>query len=235
MSLSHPGSLLLAIASAFGAAAIVPVFRSRGPNRWATAAAWCLVPAVFACPWLIPADDVASRAASAVISTDLALKMVDFFRQWGRLPPGEAVREYFRLLVPLPVFAVLYPDLKKRLRRPENPWPQVAKVVGGLAGTCFGAVSLVVLSKNETLRAYPVLDHVVKIVLFVPTIESISAMANGLERLAGFDVPPMLRHPFASRTVGEFWARYNVRVHGWLVRHVFRPLGGRRRRPGRSG
>ncbi len=67
------------------------------------------------------------------------------------------------------------------------------------------------------------------LVLFVLAIESISQVLYGFERLAGCDVSPIIRRAFLSRSVSEFWRRYNGRVHDWLDRNVFRPSGGRRR------
>ena len=63
---------------------------------------------------------------------------------------------------------------------------------------------------------------------FVLAIESLSRAVCGLERLAGFDTTPMIRNAYLSRTVSEFWRRYNDRIHDWLYRNVFQAIGGRR-------
>jgi D-alanyl-lipoteichoic acid acyltransferase DltB (MBOAT superfamily) len=63
---------------------------------------------------------------------------------------------------------------------------------------------------------------------FVLAIESLSRALCGLERLAGFDTTPIIRNAYLSRTVSEFWRRYNDRIHDWLYRNVFRATGGRR-------
>jgi hypothetical protein len=64
-------------------------------------------------------------------------------------------------------------------------------------------------------------------------IESISRVLYGFERLAGFDTSPIIRNAYLSRTVSEFWQRYNYRLHDWLYRNVFQAAGGRRA-PARS-
>jgi MBOAT, membrane-bound O-acyltransferase family len=50
----------------------------------------------------------------------------------------------------------------------------------------------------------------------------------GLERLAGFDTTPIVRNAYLSRTISEFWLRFNYRVHDWLYCNVFQATGGRR-------
>jgi D-alanyl-lipoteichoic acid acyltransferase DltB (MBOAT superfamily) len=60
-------------------------------------------------------------------------------------------------------------------------------------------------------------------------IESTAEWLNGLERLLRFTAPPFVNRAFVSRTPGEFWYRYNVRVHDWLYHNVFVLSGGRRK------
>ena len=81
---------------------------------------------------------------------------------------------------------------------------------------------------TAVVQSSAVLDHVVRVVIFVPVIESISRALYGSERLAGFDATPIVRNAYLSRTVSEFWRRYNYRLHDWLDRNVFRAVGGRR-------
>ena len=69
-------------------------------------APWCLLPVVVACLLLIPSASVALRAASAVISGDIAFKIVDYFRRWDRLDHRTLLRDYYGLLIPFPAFAV---------------------------------------------------------------------------------------------------------------------------------
>ena len=84
------------------------------------------------------------------------------------------------------------------------------------------------LSGIALLRSSFALNHLVILPIFVLAIESLSRALFGLERLAGFDTTPIVRNAYLSRTVSEFWRRYNYRTHDWLYRNVFQPTGGRR-------
>ena len=68
-------------------------------------------------------------------------------------------------------------------------------------------------------KSFP-LDHAIKLVLFVLAIESLSRVLHAFERLAGYDVQPVIQNAYLARTVGEFWCRYNTRVHAWFVYNV---------------
>jgi hypothetical protein len=215
--------LLLAIATSWGCGTAAGIIRFRSRGR---AASWCLVPVVLACPLLIPSKNVGLRAAAACVSADLAFKMVDFFRRRARDGPG--LREYVRFLVPFPVFAVVYPDHRRRLAQPDRTWPHALRILGGLAGVAVGLLLARAKRGVSPFRSSFPLDHAAMLVLFVLAIESLSQVLWGLERLAGYDVSPIIRRAFLSRSVSEFWQRYNVRVHDWFYRNVFRASGGGR-------
>src|SRR4028118_101731 len=151
------GWLLLAIAVAYGLALAVPLLarRRRLPN-WA---GWCFTVAALACPLLIPADFVGFRAASAFVSTDLAFKMVDFLRQHGRTWDAVVTREYFRFLVPFPVFAIVHPNHKRRLPRPDRPWRHIPRILAGSVVVAAGAVLARTLAALPAVVASPALDH----------------------------------------------------------------------------
>lgn len=90
----------------------------------------------------------------------------------------------------------------------------------------FGLVHLA--SQFAVIRDCFPLDHAVKFLIFLLAVESLSRMLYGLERLAGFDTTPLLRNSFLSRTVADFWRRFNTRVHSWFQYNVFRYSGVRR-------
>jgi D-alanyl-lipoteichoic acid acyltransferase DltB (MBOAT superfamily) len=191
-------------------------------------ASWSIAAGALACPLLIPAADIGLRAASAFLSVDIAFKIVDFAQTHRGTWNGAVVHDYFRFLIPFPALAIVFPDHKRRLKQRDALWPHILRIV---IGTAFVAVALLLtraVSENVTVRSCPVLSHVLRVLIFVPTIEAISRVLYGLERLAGFDTRPIIRNAFLSRTVAEFWQRYNGRVHDWFDRNVFRPLGGRR-------
>ena len=220
-------SLLLAITVAYGCALVAPLGRFRSRSNSAVLATWCLALVVLACPLLIPSSNPGLRAASAVISADIAFKIVDYFRRWNRLDRSTILRNYYGLLMPFPVFAVVHPDHRHRLLRPAIPWPQVLHVVLGIAGVVGAVLMLRFLSSSVLIRSSFALNHVVMLLMFVVAIESLSRALCGLEHLAGFDTTPIIRNAYLSRTVSEFWQRYNCRIHDWLYRNVFQTTGGR--------
>jgi hypothetical protein len=140
------------------------------------------------------------------------------------MAPGD----YYRFLIPFPVLSAVYPDHRRRLLRPESPWPQVLRLFGGIVGVLIALLAIRALSGVAAVRSSFVLNHAVMLPTFVLAIESLSRALCGLERLAGFDTTPIIRNAYLSRTVFEFWRRYNYRTHDWLYRNVFQASGGRR-------
>lgn len=225
--MDHVGWLFLAVFVAYGCAAVAPLPRHLFRGRAGAWVGWCLVPIVLACPLIIPSANLGLRAASAFASGDLTFKMVDYFRHFRGVDRSLPLREYYRFLIPFPVLAVVYPDLKRRLLHPESPWPQVLRLFGGSAGVILAVVALSALSRIDLIRSSFALNHAVMLLTFVVAIESLSRALCGLERLAGFDTSPIIRNAYLSRSVSEFWRRYNYRIHDWLFRNVFQPAGGR--------
>jgi len=170
---------------------------------------------------------VGLRAASAFASTDIAFKIVDFLRQHSGAWDRGVACEYCRFLIPFPVLAIVYPDHMRRLARPDLPGRHVVRILGGTAVVVAGIVVVRTLSGIAVVRSSPPLDHVVRLLVFVPTIEAISRVLDGIERLAGYETRPIIRNAFRARTVAEFWRRYNYRMHDWYDRNVFRPSDGR--------
>jgi hypothetical protein len=222
------GWLFLAILIAYGCAVVAPLLRYRLRGRAGAFAGWCFVPIVVACPVLIPSANVGLRAASAFASCEIVFKIVEYFRQWGKLDRSTVLGDYYRFLIPFPVFSAVYPDHKRRLLRPESPWPQILRFLGGTIGFTIAFLAVRALSGIALLRTSFALDHAVKLLIFVFAIESLSRALCGLERLAGFDTTPIIRNAYLSRTISEFWQRYNYRIHDWLYRNVFQATGGRR-------
>jgi hypothetical protein len=222
------GWLFLAILIAYGCAAIAPLLRAPLRGRVGALVGYCVLPIVLVCPLLIPSANVGLRAASAVASGDITFKMVEYFRHRGDVGRGMVLGDYYRFLIPFPVFSAVYPDHKRRLPRPESPWPQILRLFGGIVGITIALGAIRALSGIAPVRSSFALNHVAMLLTFVVAIESLSRALCGLERLAGFDTTPMIRNAYLSRTVSEFWRRYNDRVHDFFYRNVFRATGGRR-------
>jgi hypothetical protein len=220
--------LILAIVVAYGLAAVAPLLRYGLPDGGGAFIAWCFVPLIAACPLIIPPAEMGLRAVAAFASADITLKMVDFFRHWSTAGQNSALREYYRFLIPLPVLSIVYPDHKRRLPDRTSRWLDVIRLVGGTAGVVIALLTIKALSRSALLRSSFALDHVVMLLVFVLAIESLSRALCGIERLVGFDTRPIVQNAWLSRSVSEFWRRYNYRMHDWLYRNVFEVSGGRR-------
>ncbi len=55
-----------------------------------------------------------------------------------------------------------------------------------------------------------------------------SEMAIGLGRMLGFRFERNFDHPYASRTVSEFWRRWHISLGTWFRDYVYFPMGGSR-------
>jgi hypothetical protein len=218
-------ALAAAVAAAFAIAVLAGVIFRRLPERTSGRLAWLLLPAILICVVSVPADRIGFRALAAFLVNEVALKVVDAFRR----PAPMSFRDYMWFLIPIPAMAVVFPNHKRRLAIADPPQPHLIRISVGTMIFALIVVLLHALNRLPILQSSFVFDHLVKFALFIPAIEAVSQALYGLERLAGFDVKPVIRSAFLARTPAEFWRRYNNRVHDWLERHVFVPTGGRRR------
>jgi MBOAT, membrane-bound O-acyltransferase family len=226
--MKNVGSLFLAILIAYGCAVVAPLSQYRLRGRVGAFVGWCIVPIILVCPLLIPSANVGLRTASVLVSGDITFKLVDYFRHWGNAQRSIVLHDYYRFLIPFPVFSNVYPDHKRRLLLPESPWPQVLRLFGGIVGFTIALLAMRALSSIALIRSSFALNHAVNLPIFVLGIESLSRALWGLERLAGFDTTPIIRNAYLSRTVSEFWRRYNYRMHDWFYCNIFQATGGRR-------
>ncbi len=60
-----------------------------------------------------------------------------------------------------------------------------------------------------------------------------SLMASGLMVMLGFDFIENFDHPYASRSISEFYRRWHMTLGNWFRDYVYIPLGGSRCRKGR--
>ena len=56
-----------------------------------------------------------------------------------------------------------------------------------------------------------------------------SDMAIGLGALFGFRFPENFRHPYAAKSVTDFWRRWHITLSTWFREYLYIPLGGNRR------
>ena len=55
-----------------------------------------------------------------------------------------------------------------------------------------------------------------------------SWMALGLGRMLGFRLPRNFEHPYAARSMQDFWRRWHISLSSWFRDYVYIPLGGNR-------
>lgn len=53
-------------------------------------------------------------------------------------------------------------------------------------------------------------------------------MAVGLGHMLGFSLPRNFDHPYAARTMTDFWRRWHITLGAWFRDYVYIPMGGSR-------
>lgn len=179
-----------------------------------------------ACPLLIPAEHIRTRALVSIFCVEIWLKLIDLARvthdpRHARISRAQA----FLFLIPFPTLLVVFDDKQRRTGGWIDRRDVLRAAIGGtiVVAACY---TLKLIAQVPTLQQSFVIDHLVKLLLFVITIESLAQAALGFERLMGYDTTPIVRWAFLSKTVGEFWYRYNNRVHRWLHYNIFVPCRG---------
>lgn len=223
-----PGFALAVIAAYAVGIGFWFVFRAATRPRWA--AVVIAIVLLSSVPLFVPFTSVRLRALVAFLSTDVLCKLVDAARRVREYQsPAATFADWLRFLVPFPVLLVTGEE-RQAARQLTTPLPVAAVRAGiGLVLFLLCWVVLFTLHPNPVLKSSFALDHVVKMTLFVGTLEVISLLALGLDRLAGFETRPLMNRIWAARTPAEFWLRYNTRIHAWLTRNLFIPIGGFRR------
>ena len=61
-----------------------------------------------------------------------------------------------------------------------------------------------------------------------------SDMAIGLGRMLGFRFNENFRHPYASKSLREFWRRWHISLSTWFRDYLYIPLGGNRKSTART-
>jgi len=218
----------LTVALAYAVARIsAPLLRRPGAAPcWAS---WLLASALFFAPLLIPASAIVWRALAAIACLEFAFKMLDYRRQFLARRVGDSPadrRRYVEFLTPFfPPFLVTW-GLRDRRKPTALSGDRVAWL--GLGGALVAGGFLVLGLRSRFSLPFEsfAVDHAIVFVAFLLAIEGLSLALTQMERLAGFDIPPLVRGMLRSRTPAEFWMRYNTRVHRWLRDNVFVPAGG---------
>lgn len=202
-----------------------PIVRRPGMiGHMATALATVLI---FSTPLLIPGDNVRTRGVASLVSVVLAFKLIAYRRHCRSAEPRVTTRRFLRFLVPYPLVLVFGPHEQRLVEQPAVA-REIGKLLLGASGFAGVYCGLPYLCSVPWLQESFVLDHSLKVFLFVVLVESLSLAITSAERLGGFQTAPVTRRIFLSSSVAEFWLRYNTRVHDWLYLNVFQPGGGGR-------
>lgn len=226
--------LIAALAAAHLCALATPLVWLRGLPSVVATALGCAAVAV--CPLLVPVECREFRALAALFAGDHLYKLIDFRRHVAQAHEPVTFGDFAGFLIPFPLLVVVYAD-----RKWYSPWPGRSRIevawrlleIAASAAMLMAGVGVMFwllerLSHAEIFRESFVLDHLKIVLLFALAAETLPGLLHRWERLCGYDVPPLVRHAFISRTVGEYWRRYNTRIHDWLADNVFFPSGGPR-------
>lgn len=187
-----------------------------------SAATWLRLPLTLSLvltPLLIDKQSTMLRAAACFVAVELFFKLVDYYGQFHeRKAMDRSFAAFARFLVPFPILFVRFRAIE---RKPDWDGRRMIVTIIALGIFLAGFVQLRLLKQFSLVRESFLVDHTLKFICFVITIESLSQCLNGAERLAGFQLRPIIDSAYQSKTVGEFWTRYNTRVHVWLEHNVF--------------
>ncbi|MEZ5942068.1 MAG: MBOAT family O-acyltransferase [Planctomycetaceae bacterium] len=222
--------LITALFAAFTVAlAIWPLLRARG--NWSLVGQFIAVAGICLAPLLIGSESIKTRALCSLVCIDLIFRVCDYGRQ-SRLGIAQPAtwRAYAAFLVPFPILVDVFGERERARKRRSFTLQDAAWLVGSLL--CFALVFEFCRLSGEVrvLRESFLVDHVVKVVLFIFSIEISSVGLSKLEKLFGYEVIPFNNHAYAAESPADFWYRYNQRVRHWLYLNVFATCGGRRNR-----
>jgi hypothetical protein len=224
----HLLTCLFAILAAYSIGiAIYPLLRRGGPVCIATQ--WIAPPVIVTLLFAIPAEYVVLRALTAFPFIDLTLRIIDFGRQSRAGRTADCTwRQYCEFLFPFPLLLVVFGQKDRRMPDRSAWRTELVRIACGVAVFALGWLCLSLAQQSTVLRTSFWLDHSVKLVVWVISIEFAAQALAGLERLLGYNTSPLINRTFVSRTPAEFWTRWNQRVYGWLYVNAFLPSGGNR-------
>ena len=134
---------------------------------------------------------------------------------------------------------VRYKDIERDLDDRRLVWDEVA---AGMRRFCVGLIKKVLVADNlafvadrvfsleagELTRGAAWLGVTAYTVQIYFDFSGYSDMAIGLGRVFGFRFPENFRHPYAARSITEFWRRWHISLSSWFRDYVYIPLGGNR-------
>ncbi len=166
-----------------------------------------------------PRDYLLVRGLFALWTILIVLRAIDLASERRTSPLG----------LRLPLMFVVF-DIRAARRCAPELLPRAfafGVFMGLLAALGLASVMLWVPSVDAPWR-YP-LRWICGTVFVYASADAAGQLVTAGYRGMGLQIPPQHNHPILSRSVGEFWSkRWNINVHSWLMRHVFRPFAARR-------
>ncbi len=198
----------------------------RGFATWLPSALLCLVPAS-APSALAGTGRTRLIFVVAILGVVVMLKTID----WLARPRFEEDRS--RVVLALTFWPTLQiedvgiriPDRRERLTLAGR------RVAGGACAVVAGLALAAVGQALDVSTWGPWADSSLKVFEIYALAGGANSLMVGTFALAGFRATDGFRYPILATSVLDFWSRYNVWIHRWLERHIFEPIGRRRRRP----
>ena len=123
---------------------------------------------------------------------------------------------------------IRYSDMSEALHRKRRP---SARMLESGMGLLVAGLAAKVLLANPLGEAYVTLRAMGSDALCA----WLSMFASVMQiYLMGFEFTRNFNHPFASRSVTEFWRRWHITLSGWFRDYVYIPLGGSRKGAART-
>jgi len=165
---------------------------------------------------------------------------IDVYR--GQLKPVRSVLHFFAYLSMFPQL-VAGPIIRASDLLPQlETWKKTTAEdrIEGLRLVTFGFFKKMVIADNlaPAIQDGFARAHVVEstpywwilITMFAVQVycdfAGYSDIARGLARWMGYHFPLNFDHPFASKSLREFWARWHISLTTWFRDYVYMPLGG---------
>ncbi|MBI5728682.1 MAG: MBOAT family protein [Candidatus Magasanikbacteria bacterium] len=147
------------------------------------------------------------------------------------------------------LYVMFYPQLVAGpIERPQNllhqfrekhefSWPRVSS---GLSLMLWGFFKKIVIADNSATIVNRVFDYptqfygwplIIAVILFAFQIygdfSGYTDIAIGSAKVMGFKLMNNFDRPYFSKSVGEFWRRWNISLSSWFRDYVYIPLGGK--------
>lgn len=183
-----------------------------------------------------PTDALALAGLSFVVFRSLAYTL-EVYR--GTVRPTRNPLRFLRFVAffpqleagPIARFSTLGPQLERRELRLDLVADGVARLVQGLAKKLLvanplsGLVDQLLSPPHGQLAAWQAWLALAAFTLQIYfDFAGYSDMAIGLGRMLGFATPENFAHPYAARSLTDFWRRWHLTLTSWLRDFVFLPI-----------